>query len=104
MTNEQIIAYAVSIVFAPVANLILEKYVKPIMPEAKKLISYIKKFFLFIIRYGLPISGIIDLMADRRIPVDKNFVLFMSTFFGLILYYALVNLFTVHLSNLNKPS
>lgn len=83
MTNQQIIITIVAALISTFAKFIFEKILGPYIPEKKILSSYIKNFFLFILRYALPIGSIIYAMI-KTIAVDKFFVLIIvSNFFAL---------------------
>ena len=66
-----------------IADLIFDKILTPYIPERKKLISIIKKCFLFIALYLIPILAIIvSIISDDKI--DKWFVLNLCFLFFLL--------------------
>lgn len=92
MTKEEIIKAIVVIFISALAKLVVEKAVGPYIPETKKLNSYMKKLFLFALRYVLPIYVLVDMFLHD--PVDKWLIfktgLFMSVIFFNILLDMLV--------------
>lgn len=85
MTKQQIIAMIVSGFIGAFAKLIIEKILGPYIPERKKLNSYIRKFFVFILLYAVPIGGIIFLIIVPT-AVDKAFVFSMVFNFFVLLF------------------
>jgi len=79
MTKEQIltivISATVSAVVSSFAKPFTEKIFEAIMPDAKKIISFMKKAFFFILRYGLAIFWIIRLLVLTSLTFDKFWVL-----------------------------
>jgi hypothetical protein len=94
MTKEQMIYIIVGALISSFARSIFAKYVDPYIPDTKKLISYTKKFFLFIFLYALPILGIIYLLITARV-VDKYFV-FTIVMGGCILFYNISSILTFY--------
>lgn len=83
MTKEQMIYITVSALISAVAKFTLDHTLGPYMPDKKKLSSYIRKFFVFILRYVLPIATIIFLLF-AKIPVDKSFIYAMIASFSVL--------------------
>jgi hypothetical protein len=82
MTNEQIITIiisaTVSAIVSSFAKPFTEKIFAVIMPDAKKVISFMKKVFFFIFRYGPTSFWIIRLFILSDLPFDKYWVLQLS--------------------------
>lgn len=79
MTNEQIltiiISATVSAVVSSFAKPFMEKILAAIMPDTKKVASFMKKLLFFILRYGPASFWIIRLLVLTNLPFDKFWVL-----------------------------
>lgn len=94
MTNQQIIITILIALLSTFAKFVFEKILGPYIPERKKLISYTKKFFRFILLYVLPIAGIIFLLIKPS-AVDKPFIFCMAlNFSALVLNLSTSNFVT----------
>lgn len=100
MTKEQIltivISATVSAVVSSFAKPFTEKIFAAIMPDTKKIISFMKKAFFFILRYGPTTFLIIRLLFLTDLPFDKFWVLqFCIQFFilGIIVSFDISFLF-----------
>jgi hypothetical protein len=82
-----------------VLELIVVKIVEPYIPERKKLISYIKKFFFLPTRYIFPITFIILLMTKAEV-VDKWFVFILASSFTVLLGNLFIDLFSKYTEHL----
>lgn len=65
-------------------NLILRKYVEPIMPEKKKANSIIKKFLILAFKYILPSLFLIYIFIEFEF--NKYFILLFCFVFGILLF------------------
>ncbi len=97
MPNQQIIVTAIIsfsvYVATKIFEMVLKKIIDPMIPERKKLISYIGNGLDFIASYILPIGVITYLMVFS--PLDKWFVFFIAFNFTMILYNICLLLFGV---------
>lgn len=106
MTKEQILTAIISAIISAFvssfAKPFTEKIFEVIMPNTKKVISFIKKVFFFILRYGLASFWIIKLLISTTIPFDKFWVLQFCIQFlilGIIVSFDIFLLyFTKHLT------
>ena len=83
MTNEQLIYISVGALISTCTRSVFAKYIDPHIPDAKKLISYTKKFFRFIFLYVFSVSCIIYLMIWYP-KVDKGFVCAIAICFSTV--------------------
>ena len=81
-TDRIIIGVIVGITLA-LFNLILKKYIEPIIPERKKAISYIRKFLFFTLKYTLNIGSMAYFFIT--LEFNKYFILVMLFYFGIII-------------------
>jgi hypothetical protein len=88
MTNKQIIIGISIWLISSYARLIFNRVIEKYIPKREILISYIKKIFILIVGYALPIAFVIYLMI-ARISVDKYFVLIMAfSFFSVAINFS----------------
>ena len=78
---------AISIVLL---GILLNKYIEPILPERKKAISYMKKFFFFTGKYIFPICFLIFIFI--KADFDKFFVFNVCLMFSYILFNIIIDL------------
>ncbi len=81
-TDRIIIGVTVGITLS-LFNLILKKYVEPIIPEKKKAISYIRKFLFFNLKYTLNIGFMVYFFIT--LEFNKYFILVMLFYFGILI-------------------
>ena len=84
MTKQQMIYMIVGAVISSFSNVIFDKILGPYIPDKKKLSSYIRFFFFFILRYALPICEVIYLMVRFDI-INKFFILSMCVAFSTLI-------------------
>ena len=97
MTNEQIITIvissAVSAVVSSIARPFTEKIFATFMPDTKTIISFLKKAFFLLVRYGVCIFWIIRLLISTDLPFDKIWVLQFSLQFLILSVTASFDIF-----------
>lgn len=81
-------------------NLFLRKYVEPIIPEKKKAISYIKKFFSFNLKYTVNIIFLI--LHFNNSEFNKKFILLTCVFFGIIFFNLTTDIIFMNISKQEK--
>jgi len=82
-----------------ILNILVRKYIDPIMPDKKKAISFIKKFFLFNIKYTLSICFLVYFFIS--LEFNKLFVLIISLYFSIITFNIVID-FISRISRLNS--
>ncbi|WP_100616362.1 hypothetical protein [Confluentibacter citreus] len=81
-----------------ILNILVRKYIDPIMPDKKKAVSYMKKFLLFNMKYTLTIFLLIYFFIS--LEFNKLFVLIISLYLSIIFFNIIID-FTSKISELN---
>ena len=82
--SEKIIEGLIVGVVVIVLSLLVRIYVDPIMPEKKKAISSMKKFFLFNVKYTLNMFFLIYFFITFEF--NKYFILMICFYFGIFIF------------------
>lgn len=102
MTNQEIITAIVLALISTFAKFIFEKILGPYIPDKKKLTSYIRKFFFFILTYILPVIIIMYFMITTEV-VTKLFVFVISlNFSGLAINLSIYISWSLHSKSLEN--
>ena len=73
-----------------ILNIVVRKYIDPIMPDKKKAISYIKKFLAFNFKYTFNIVFMIYFFID--LEFNKFFVLIICFYITLITFNIIIDI------------
>jgi hypothetical protein len=101
MTKEEIIKIIVVALIGSFSKSIFDNILGKYIPDKKKLNSYIRKFFLFALRYILPMYFLIGAFLSKD-PINKNFVFVVSIFTTVIFFNILIDIFSFYKSAIYK--
>jgi hypothetical protein len=95
MTKEEIIKIIVIALIGSFSKSLFDNILGKYIPDKKKLNSYIKKSFLFTLRYISPIYFLIEAFLSND-PIDKKFVFIVSILTTVIFLNVLIDIFSFY--------
>jgi len=91
MTKDEIIKTIVVALIGTFSKSLFDSLLGKYMPDKKKLNSYIIKFLVLSLRYGLPIYFLIKAFLSSG-EIDKNFVFQVSIFTAVLFFNLLIDI------------